>query len=685
MNANPLLDFSGAPRYDLVAPEHVSPAITALIDEGRALVERLTNDPAQPDWDSFAMPLAEIGDRLSRAWGVVRHLHSVMDLPAWREAYNAQLPEITRFYAELGQNAGLFDRYKALAARSDFAGWPRARRKVVQDAVRDFRLSGAELPDADKPRFQAIQEELAGLSAKFSENLLDATNAWHGDFTDAAALTGLGEDDLALASAAAKKAGVEGWRLTLQGPCVMAVLRQADDRALRERVWRANATRASEFSAEAGHPEWDNSPVIRRILELRQEAARLLGYANHAEISLVPKMAETPAQVVAFLRDLATRARPSAERDLEELRAFAGEELGIGDMQPWDVGYAAEKLRQKRYDFSEEALRQYFPEHKVLAGLFGLIERLYGLRVKADSAPVWHPDVRFFRIERDGALVGQFYLDPYARDTKRGGAWMDEARSLRETGAGRETPIAYLVCNATPPAAGKPAYYSFQQVLTLFHECGHGLHHLLTRIAEPGVSGINGVEWDAVELPSQFMENFCWEWEVVSAMTEHAETREPLPHALYDRVLAAKNFHAGMGMLRQIEFALFDMLLHSDFDPSSGDVMKLLGDVRREVAVIIPPAYQRFPHSFSHIFAGGYSAGYFSYHWAEVLSADAYEAFEEASRERGSVVDRMTGERFLDEILGVGGSRPALESFTAFRGRAPKPDALLRHHGMIAT
>ncbi len=684
MNTNPLLDFSGAPRYDLVKPEHVSPAINALIAEGRAVVDRLTRDTAEPDWDTFAMPLAEIGDRLSRAWGVVRHLHSVMDLPPWREAYNAQLPEITRFYAELGQNAHLFGRYKALQARTDFATWPRARRKVVQDSVRDFRLSGAELPDVQKPRFQQIQEELAALSAKFSENLLDATNAWHEDFSDIAALKGMAADDIAIARATADKAGVDGWRLTLQGPCLMAVLRQADDRSLRERLWRANATRASEFSTEIGHPEWDNGPVIRHILELRQEAARMLGFGSHAEISLVPKMAESPAQVIAFLRDLAARARPSAERDLAELREFARNELAIDDLQPWDTGYAAEKLRQKRYDFSEEALRQYFPEHKVLAGLFSLIEQLYGLEVKPDNTPVWHEDVRFFRIKRNGALVGQFYLDPYARDTKRGGAWMDEARSLRETALGHETPIAYLVCNAAPPAAGKPAYYSFQQVLTLFHECGHGLHHLLTRVVEPGVSGINGVEWDAVELPSQFMENFCWEWEVVSAMTEHSETGASIPRELFDRVLAAKNFHAGMGMLRQIEFALFDMLLHSDFDPTGGDVMNLLDAVRREVAVIIPPAYQRFPHSFSHIFAGGYSAGYFSYHWAEVLSADAYEAFEEAARERGSVVDRMTGERFLDEILGVGGSRPALESFTAFRGRAPKPDALLRHHGMTS-
>ncbi|MCX9157888.1 M3 family metallopeptidase [Niveibacterium sp. 24ML] len=680
---NPLLDFSGAPRFDLVTPEHVQPGITELLSEARALIETLTRPEAPASWEGFVAPLSDMTDRLSRAWGVVRHLHSVLDLPPWREAYNNALPEVTRFFAEVGQNAALFERYKALAARADFASWPRARRKVVEDAVRDFRLSGAELPDADKPRFQAIQEELAGLSAKFSENLLDATNAWHEDFADESGLAGLPPDSVATARAVAEKAGVSGYRLTLQGPCVMAVLRQADNRGLRERIWRANATRASEFSAEIGHPEWDNGPLIARILTLREEAARLLGYPSHASVSLVPKMANSPAEVIDFLLDLARRARPSAERDLAELREFAAASLGISDLQPWDMGYAAEKLRQARYDFSEEALRQYFPEDKVLAGLFGVVSSLYGVSIRADKAPVWHEAVRYFTLSRDGQDIGHFYLDPYARDTKRGGAWMDEARSLRDTATGRETPIAYLVCNASPPAAGRPALYSFDQVITLFHEAGHGLHHLLTRVAEPGVSGINGVEWDAVELPSQFMENFCWEWEVLSGMTAHVDTGAPIPRDLFERMLAAKNFHAGLAMLRQVEFALFDMRLHSDFNPADGNALALLQEVRKEVAVIHPPAWQRFPNAFSHIFAGGYSAGYFSYHWAEVLSADAYSAFEEAAEKTGSVLDRATGERFMQEVLGVGGSRPALESFTAFRGRAPKPDALLRHHGMI--
>lgn len=679
---NPLLDFSGPPRFDSVTPAHVAPAIAALLEEGRTCVARLTTDAASPDWDSFVVPLTEFGDRLARAWGVVRHLHSVQDLPPWREAYNALLPDITRFYAETGQNAALFARYKALAARSDFPQWSAARRKVVTDAVRDFRLSGAELPEADKPRFQAISEELASLSAKFSENLLDATNAWHEDFSDAKALAGLPPDALETAAATAQHAGVSGYRLTLQGPCVMAVLRQADDRALRGRIWRANATRASEFSADIGHPEWDNSPVIRRILALRQEAARLLGYPDHAAVSLVPKMADSSEQVIDFLRDLAVRARPFAERDLTQLREFAAT-LGIDDLQSWDIAYVSEKLRQQRYDFSEEALRQYFPEPKVLEGLFGLIEKLYGVRVQPDDVPVWHPDVRFFKLERTGEIIGHFYLDPYARDTKRGGAWMDEARSLRHSALGVETPIAYLVCNASPPAGGKPALLSFQQVLTLFHECGHGLHHLLTRVAEPGVSGINGVEWDAVELPSQFMENFCWEWEVLSGMTAHVDSGEPLPRALFEQMIAARNFQAGLGMLRQIEFGLFDMLVHSRFDPATEDVLALLESVRREVQVIFPPSFQRMPHGFAHIFAGGYSAGYFSYLWAEVLSSDAFAAFEETAKTLGTAVDPKTGQRFLEEILAVGGSRPALDSFVAFRGRSPSPEALLRHHGMI--
>lgn len=681
---NPLLQTAGLPRFDSVEPAHVEPAIRQLLDDNRALVARLSSDTVAATWDDFVAPLMDGGERLGRAWGVVGHLHSVMDTPAWREAYNAMLPEVSGYYAELGQNLALFSKYKALRESPGFASLDPVRQRIVDNEVRDFRLSGAELPEADKPRFKAIQEELAALSAKFSENLLDATNGWTEHITDEALLAGIPEDARAAAQVAAERAGKTGWVFGLQIPSYLPVMQYADDRGLRERMYRAYATRASEFAAELGHPEWDNSANIDRILALRSEASKLLGYANFAEVSLVPKMAESPAQVLDFLRDLGRRAKPFAERDLVELRAFAATDLGLTELSPWDIPWASEKLRQSRYAFSEQEVKQYFPEPVVLKGLFGVIERLYGVSIRADEAPVWHPDVRFFRIERGQELVGQFYLDLYSRDTKRGGAWMDSAITRRRLAAGIQTPVAYLVCNFPGPVNGKPATFSHDDVLTLFHECGHGLHHLLTRVDELPVSGIAGVEWDAVELPSQFMENFCWEWDVLSAMTAHVDSGEALPRTLYDKMIAAKNFQSGLQTVRQLEFALFDMRLHHDFQPA-GDkrVLDLVDEVRREVAVILPPAWHRFPHSFSHIFAGGYAAGYYSYKWAEVLSADAFAAFEEAGQATGSVVDRATGERFLAEVLAVGGSRPALASFTAFRGRAPQVDALLRHSGMV--
>ncbi len=481
---------------------------------------------------------------------------------------------------------------------------------------------------------------------------------------------------------AAEKAGVEGWKFTLHAPSYGPVMQYAENRELRARMYRAYATRAAEFADGSSKPKWDNTPVIQRMLELRLEDSRMLGFNNFAEVSLVPKMAETPAQVLAFLRELAAKAKPFAEKDVAELRAFAKDELGIADFQPWDAAYASEKLLQKRYAFSEQEVKQYFTEPKVLGGLFQVIESLFNVKVKPDTAPVWHEDVKFFRLESPaGELVGQFYLDLYARETKRGGAWMDEARSRRRTISGIQKPIAYLNCNFARPVGGKPATFTHDEVTTLFHETGHGLHHLLTRGEELGVSGIHGVEWDAVELPSQFMENYCWEWRVLQGMTAHVDTGAPLPRELFDKMLAAKNFQSGMMALRQIEFSLFDMLLHSEFDPNGpSTATDLLNAVRSEVAVLFPPEWHRFPNSFSHIFAGGYGAGYFSYKWAEVLSADAYAAFEEA----GDPFDRAVGKRFLDEILAVGGSRPAIESFTAFRGREPKVDALLRHSGMIA-
>ncbi|MDR0776609.1 MAG: M3 family metallopeptidase [Azonexus sp.] len=678
---NPLLDFTDLPRFDLIEPLHVKPAITCLLTDGRALIERLTADTTPATWNDFPGALALGLEPLGRAWGVVGHLHSVNDVPAWREAYNEMLPEVSRFYSELGQNLKLFDKYRALKAGPEYATLSRERKRIIDNEIRDFRLSGAELPDEQKPRYQAIMEELSQLAAKFSENLLDATNAFAEIVTDASLLAGLPDYAVEAAREAAQTAGLDGWKFTLHAPSYGPVMQYADSRALRARLYRAYATRAAEFTNGASKVEWDNTPVIQRLLELRAEEAQMLGFANFAEVSLQPKMADTPAQVLAFLRDMAAKAKPFAEKDIAELKAFARDELSIADFQSWDAAYASEKLLQARYAFSEQEVKQYFTEPKVIAGLFKVIESLFGVRVLPDSAPVWHEDVRFYRIETPaGELVGQFYMDLYARETKRGGAWMDEARSRRRSGAGLQKPIAYLNCNFARPVGGKPATFTHDEVITLFHESGHGLHHLLTRGEELGVSGIHGVEWDAVELPSQFMENYCWEWSVLQGMTAHVDSGEALPRALYDKMLAARNFQSGMMIVRQLEFSLFDMHLHCEFDLCGPrGVMDLLDEVRAEVAVLLPPAWHRFPHSFSHIFGGGYAAGYYSYKWAEVLSADAYAAFEEA----GDPFDAGVGRRFLDEILAMGGARSALESFRAFRGREPSVDALLRHSGMI--
>ena len=667
-NSNPLLDFSGLPRFAELKPEHVAPAVDHLLAEGRATVSAVMH--AGASWDAFVTPLEDANERIGRAWGQVSHLHAVLDSPPLREAYNANLPKISQYWTELGQNEALFAKYKELRKARDFSALSGARKKIIENAIRDFRLSGAELAADKKARFAAIQEELAKLSAKFSENVLDATNAFS-ITVPTERTSGIPEDVLHAAREAAQKDGKEGFKFTLHAPSYMPVMQYADDRALRETLYRESATRASEF----GKPEWDNTANIARIVELRRELASLLGYTTFAEVSLVPKMAESPKEVLAFLDDLARRARPFAEKDVAELREF------FPDPQAWDVAYASEKLRAQRYAFSDQEVKQYFPEDAAIAGLFRVAESLYQVKITASQAPVWHEDVRFFDVrDRSGALVGQFYMDLYARDTKRGGAWMDDAIGRRRKGERIQTPVAYLNCNFSRPVAGKPALFTHDEVLTLFHEFGHGLHHLLTRVEDLGVSGINGVEWDAVELPSQFMENFCWEWDVLRAMTRHVDTGEPLPRALFEKMLAAKNFQSGMAMLRQIEFAEFDMRLHSEFDPAKDkSALALLEKVRDRVAVLKPPAYNRFPNNFSHIFAGGYAAGYYSYKWAEVLSADAYSFFEE-----NGVLNEKVGARFRDEILAVGGSRPAAESFRAFRGRAPRVDALLKHSGMIA-
>jgi oligopeptidase A len=679
---NPLLDFSGLPRFADFKTEWVAPAVEQLLSENRALIERVLAPAVAPSWRDFVEPMEDANERLHRAWGIVGHLNSVMNSPELRETYNSNLPKVTQYYAELGQHEGLYAKYKALRASPEFDGLAPAQKKIVENELRDFRLGGAELPADSKTRFKEISERLSQITSRFSDNLLDATNAFAHFVTEPAEVAGIPADVLAAAREAAQADGKTGWKFTLHAPSYLPVMQYADRRGLRELMYRAYVTRASEF----GKPEWDNSPLIVEILRLRREQARLIGFKSYAEYSLEPKMAESPKQVLDFLGELAARAKPHAERDLAEVTGFARAELGLGKLEAWDLAYASEKLRAKRYAFSDQEVKQYFPETRVLPGMFKVVETLYGLTIEPAEAPTWHPDVRFFSIrDRAGGLVGQFYVDLYARPSKRGGAWMDEALTRRRKDGRVQTPVAYLNCNFSAPVGGKPALFTHDEVNTLFHEFGHGLHHLLSRVDYLGVSGINGVEWDAVELPSQFMENFCWEWNVLPPMTAHVESGATLPRALFDKMLAAKNFQSGMQTVRQIEFSLFDLRLHHDYDPDvtnagAKSVLDLLAEVRRRVAVVFPPDYNRFPHNFSHIFAGGYAAGYYSYKWAEVLSADAYSLFEEKG-----VLDPETGQRFWSEILAMGGSRPALESFVAFRGREPRIDALMRHNGMVET
>ncbi|VCU69583.1 Oligopeptidase A [Pigmentiphaga humi] len=690
---NPLMDLSGLARFDAIRPEHITPAVTALLERAEATVAALEADhvaDAPATWENVVETLDAGIEGLSRAWGVVGHLNSVADTPELRAAYGENLPRVTEFWAGLGQNQALYERYKKLAAGKEFGHQTPARKKLIENELRGFRLGGAELAEARKPRFAEIQEQQATQSKAFSDHVLDATNNYALIVRDEAELAGIPDDVRQAAREAAAKAG-EGtderpaWKFTLHFPSYFPVLQYADHRPLREAMYKAHVTRASELGPQYGQgkSEWDNTAIMLDLLRLRREEAQLLDYANYGEVSLVPKMADTPEQVQQFLAELAERARPYAERDLSELRAYAAAELGLAELEPWDIAYASEKLRQARYAFSENEVKQYFPEPKVLAGLFKVIETLFPVRIRPDEAPAWHPDVRFFRVESaEGTLLAQFYLDLYAREGKRGGAWMDDARTrYRRPGGALQTPIAYLVCNFTPPSGGKPSLFTHDEVITLFHECGHGLHHMLTQMEDLGVSGINGVEWDAVELPSQFMENFCWEWAVLEQMTAHIDTGEPLPRALYDKMVAAKNFQGGLMTLRQVVLAATDMHLHTDYDPDGGQsVLELSRAVNDRMHVMPQPEVSRWINTFSHIFAGGYSAGYYSYKWAEVLSADAYAAFEDAATE--DTLRPEVGARFLQEILQMGGSRPAIESFRAFRGRDPSIDALLRHSGM---
>jgi oligopeptidase A len=671
---NPLLDFSGLPRFPDIRPEHVMPAVDELLAECRTAVQHAVTQGGDPTWANTVAPLQDVNEKLGRAWGQVSHLHGVLDSPELREAYNASLPKITLYYAEIGQHAGLFSKYRAIKASPGYRILTEAQRKIVDNELRDFRLGGAELAESDKRRFLEIQEELAKLSSQFEEHLLDATNAFSHYCADAKELAGLPEDVLAMARAAAEAEGKAGWKFTLHMPSYLPVMQYANNRALRETFYRAFVTRASELGSQ---PEWDNTPLISRILALRQEAAHLLGFKSYAEVSLEPKMAETPEQVLDFLNELARRAKPYAQRDMAELSEFARSELGLAEPHAWDIPWASEKLRLARYSFSDNEVKQYFPEPQVLSGMFKVVETIYGLQIRSSFAPIWDKDVKFFEIiDRSGAKIGEFYLDLYARASKRGGAWMDDAITRRKKNGAIQTPVAYLNCNFGPPVGNRPSLFTHDEVITLFHEFGHGLHHLLTQIDDLGVSGINGVEWDAIELPSQFMENFCWEWDVLRHMAKHVDTGDTLPRQLFEKMLAAKNFQSGMQTMRQIEFSLFDMHLHHGLAPGK-TALHLLEEIRRQVAVVIPPGYNRFPNNFSHIFAGGYAAGYYSYKWAEVLSADAYAVFEE-----NGVLNPEIGHRFWSEILAQGGARPAIESFKAFRGREPAIDALLRHNGM---
>jgi oligopeptidase A len=673
---NPLLNSSGLPAFDQIRPEHVETAITELLKNADVALEKAVGPEVPAEYDALSAVLDVAGERLRMAWSAVGHLNAVADTPELRAAYNATLPKVTETMTRHACDERLYAKYKQISDSPAAAGLSAPRRKALANAIRDFVLSGAELQGAEKERFKQLQEAQAELAQKFSEHVLDATDGYEYLATEAE-LEGVPDDVKQAAKAAAESEGKTGYKLTLHFPSYFPVLQYAHDRALRQTLYTAHVTRASEL----GKTEHDNSEVMRQLLKLRQEEARLLGYATHAEVSLVPKMANSPAQVEEFLRDLARRARPYAERDLAELRDFARSELSLPDLQAWDIPYASEKLKEARYAFSDQEVKQYFTEPKVLEGLFRIIETLFEVSIRADSATVWHPSVRFFRIERAGTLVGQFYLDPYARAGKRPGAWMDDVRGRWARPEGRlQTPVAHLVCNFAPPLEGKPALLTHDEVTTLFHEFGHGLHHMLTQVSDIGVAGISGVEWDAVELPSQFMENFCWEWDVVKRLTAHVDSGAPLPRELFDRMLAAKNFQSGLQTLRQVEFALFDMRLHAE--PGSEDAIQaLLDDVRREVGVLKPPSFNRFQHSFSHIFAGGYAAGYYSYKWAEVLSADAWSAFEESTDDAG-VLSVATGRRYREAVLESGGSRPAMESFKAFRGREPSIDALLRHQGM---
>jgi len=678
--SNPLLNLEGLPQYSRIKPEHVKPAIEQLLAEGRQLVETLLADQTRYTWNNLVEPLEVMDDRISRAWSPVSHMNSVVNTEAMRDAYNACLPLLSEYGTEMGQHEGLYRAYRQIADGEEYQRLDHAQRKVIDNALRDFRLSGIDLDQAARDRFKAIMQELSTLTSSYSDNVLDATNAWYRQVTDESLLEGLPPSARSLARQQAAQRKLDGWVFNLEFPSYFPVITYADNRELREELYTAYVTRASDQGPNAG--KWNNAGLMQQILALRHEAAQLLGFANYAERSLATKMAESTGHVMDFLNDLATRSRPAAVRELQDVRDFAAAAYAQQDLQAWDIPYYSEKLRQQKYAISQEELKPYFPEPHVISGLFAIVQRLYGLQIEAvDDVDTWHETVEYYRIrDAAGDIRGEFFLDLYARPHKRGGAWMDECISRRRTRDGIQIPVAYLVCNFSPPIGDDPALFTPDEVITLFHEFGHGLHHMLTQIDYAGVSGISGVAWDAVELPSQFMENWCWEREALDLFARHYQSGECIPEDLYQRMMQARNFQSALQMVRQLEFAIFDFTLHRDYDPASpAPVHDILEAVRSRVAVIQPPAFNRFENSFTHIFGGGYAAGYYSYKWAEVLSADAFSAFEESG-----IFNQDTGSRFMNTILAQGGSREPMELFVEFRGREPSIDALLRHSGLAA-
>lgn len=687
---NPLLSMTGLPPFQHIKPEHVEPALKTLIKSNREQVEKLLKENETYTWDNFIQPLEDMDDRLGRMWSPVSHMNSVVNSDALRDAYNDCLPLLSEYSTEMGQNAELYQAYQSVKDSEDFSRLDEAQQKIINNALRDFHLSGIDLADDKKKRFREIRQKLSKLTSKYEENILDATQAWTKQITDEKELAGLPESALAMAKQAAVAKELDGWLFTLNFPSYYAVVSYANDRALREEMYQAYASRASDQGPNAG--EYDNSEIMDEILALRHEIAQLLGFNNYAERSLATKMAETPEQVLNFLQDLAKRSKPMAKQELAELTAFAKQEDGVTDISAWDVPYYGEKLRKHTFDFSQEEIKPYFPETKVVPGMFAVVKRLYGISITevggrdetkrgVSKIETWHDDVRFYEIrDEKGELRGQFYLDLYARDKKRGGAWMDDCMGRKRNADGSlQIPVAYLTCNLTQPLGDDPALFTHDEVTTLFHEFGHGLHHMLTQIEHIGVSGINGVAWDAVELPSQFMENWCWEREALDLIAAHYQTGESIPDELFNKMYSAKNFQAGMQMLRQIEFSLFDFRMYYEYNPETKTrIQDTLDTVRKEVSVLQPPLYNRFQHGFSHIFAGGYAAGYYSYKWAEVLSADAFSLFEEKG-----IFDAETGHAFMACVLEQGGTKEPMELFKNFRGREPKIDALLHHSGIV--